>query len=92
MNIKVTETMYLLSDPLNIIVAEKNIKQNPKEGEDPVYFIHKSFHNTVSHALQTIFEREVKKSQVKTWEGLSALIVKQNKLLAEINEKLTIKG
>lgn len=92
MQIKVTDKWYLLSDPLNIIVAERMVKNNPKDGDDPVYFRHVSFHDTIPKALEAIFERQVKLSKTTSWDGLIAVVNRQNQLLAEINEKLKIKG
>lgn len=91
MNIKVTDKWYLKSDPLNIIVAERKVKENPKPEEDPVYFVNKTFHSTIEQALASIFEEEVKRSKVTSFAGLQKVVTRQNELLEAIAKELKIK-
>ena len=90
MKIKVTDKWYLLSDPMNVIVAERKINPKAKKGEDPEYFVHKSFHHNVPQALQSLCERELRGSKATTWEGLQKAVDKQNELLEGISKKLKI--
>lgn len=93
MQIKVTNKWYILSDPMNIIVAERKLKDadKVKDGEDREYFVHKSFHGTVSQALRAIFEGEVRRSKAEDWDELLEAVNKQNELLEKICKKLKIK-
>ena len=94
MLIKVSNKYYIGSDPLQYIVMEKKTRANPKDDQEPTYFQNKTFHGSIDQALKSIFNRQIRASKVnsESWEELSKLVAKQNKLLEDIKKKLEIKG